>query len=132
MEVTGGVFLDYEAKPAARLWSRSVVTRRFGGLLEIPLLPVLRELSAGARLRLRRHSHLRALGGLSLLGLGRFASGRDCLAFRANRALLARSLFQARAQTRHEVDDSAVALLDFGLLELRLLALHLRLDDSHQ
>src|SRR5229473_577420 len=72
------------------------------------------------------------LSGLCLLCLHGFLTGGDRFSFRGCSALLSAAFLEARAQARHEIEHSAIAGFSFRLLQLGLLPLHLRLDDSHQ
>jgi hypothetical protein len=104
------VFLYYKPEPARTLGWGSPVARRLSSLGEIALLSILGELGASALLRTsaRLYCHERALGGLFLLRLRGFAPGRNLFALRAHRSFLPATLFEARAQSRHQVEHSAV------------------------
>src|SRR6476620_4724154 len=131
--MTRGVLLDDEAKSDGAGRCRRALTRRLASAAEVSFAAILGELSAGARLRASASPdcHAAGLGGLRLLLRG-LAAGGHRFSLRAHGALLSGAFLEAGPKPRHQIEHAAVWSLFIRLLELWLLALHLRLDDAHQ
>src|SRR3954469_25125393 len=132
--MAGRVLLDHEAQRARSSRRRCTLARRLAGASEVTLAPILGELRARTRLGafFGFYCHAGVLSCLRLLLRCGFPASSDGFSLGTNSAFLSGALLEAGAETRHEIQYAAVGGLRFGLLELGLLPLHLRLDDPHQ